>query len=63
MAKKPIITEDELAPENVESTMEMETPEVFVDQRQGNVTRGYRTTPIIHAAPQPTIESVDGEQE
>ena len=58
MAKKPIIVEDELTPENVESTI------VNQEHRyDGNVTRGYRTTPIVPAAPQPTIESVDGEQE
>lgn len=63
MAKKTPIVEDELTPENVESVMEMETPEVFVDQRQGNITRGYRTSPIVPAPPQPIIESTDGEQE
>jgi len=58
MAKKPIIVEDELAPENVESTI------VNQEHRyDGNDTRAYRTTPIVPAAPQPTIESVDGEQE
>jgi len=47
-----------LAPENVES------PIVNQEHRyDGNDTRAYRTTPIVPAAPQPTIESVDGEQE